>query len=64
MNRAKINRKYYEKNTDMILLNKRIKYLDDVLNKKYYCEACDYAAGIERDLTKHLKTKKHAKNNQ
>lgn len=29
-----------------ILLNRKLKYLDNLLNKKFYCEACDFAAGI------------------
>jgi len=51
-NRKNINKKYYEKNTDSILLNKKIKYLDNVLNKKFYCELCDFIAGNNFKLQK------------
>jgi len=30
-------------------------------SKKYYCEVCDYAAGVKKLLNKHLASKKHKK---
>ena len=61
-NRININKKYYEKNSDLIKLNKKILYLENRLNKKFHCEICDFSAGVLNDLKKHLNSKIHNKN--